>query len=76
MKNDDLYPLYLSFLDWQLSESKINKGKWSLLKISNDRFESFKSRFENDEHFKDKVIELHKSEIRDQKIDDIFDEFD
>ena len=76
MKNDELYPLYISYLDWQLLESKINKGKWSLLKISNSKFEEFKNRFQNDELFSDRILELYKSEIRDQKIDDIFDEFD
>ena len=76
MKNDELYPLYISYLDCQLNDSKINRGKWSLLKISNSKFEEFKNRYENDDLFQERVIELHKSEIRDQKIDDIFDEFD
>jgi hypothetical protein len=76
MKNDELYPLYLSYLDWQLNEYKINRGKWSLLKISNSKFEEFKTRFENDELFSDRILELYKSEIRDKKIDDIFDDID
>lgn len=76
MKNDELYPFYLNYLNWQLSESKINRGKWSLLKISNSKFEEFKTRFKNDGLFSDRIIELHKSETRDKKIDDIFDDFD
>ncbi len=76
MKNDELYPLYLTYLDWQLNESKINRGKWSLLKISNSKFGEFKIRFENDELFSDRILELYKSEIRDKKIDDIFDDID
>ena len=76
MKNDELYPFYIIYLDSEKSQGKINIGKYSLLKISNDRFERFKFRFQNDEHFQEKILELHKSEIRDQKIDDIFDEFD
>jgi hypothetical protein len=76
MKDDELYPLYISYLDWQLSENKINRGKWSLLKISNSKFEEFKLRYENDELFYDRVLELYKSEVRDKKIDDIFDDFD
>jgi hypothetical protein len=76
MKNDELYLEYVTYLDWRLSESQINKGKWSLLKISRQAFDEFKNRFENDETFSDMVIELMKTEIRDQKIDDIFDDFD
>jgi hypothetical protein len=44
--------------------------------MSNSSFEDFKYRFENDELFHSKVIELHKSEVRDKKIDDIFDDLD
>jgi len=76
MKNDELYPIYLSYLHLQLNESKINKGKWALLKISSSKFKEFKTRFENDELFSDRILELYKSEIRDKKIDDIFDDID
>jgi hypothetical protein len=72
MKDDKLYPFYVVYLDWQLNESKINKGKYSLFRISNSKFDEFKSRFDNDELFSDKIIELYKSEIRDKKIDNIF----
>jgi hypothetical protein len=44
--------------------------------MSSSSFEDFKFRFENDELFHDRIIELHKSEMRDKKIDDIFDDFD
>ena len=76
MKTDELYPMYLSYLDWQLSQNKINKGKFSLFRISSSKFEEFKNRYINDELFEEKILEIYKSEIRDQKIDDIFDEFD
>lgn len=76
MKNEELYKEYLTYLDWRLSEKKINKGKYSLLKMSRQAFEDFKVRIENDETFNDVVIELMKTEIRDKKIDDIFDDFD
>jgi hypothetical protein len=75
MKNEELYLEYVTYLDWRLNESQINKGKWSLLRISRQSFEDFKNRFENDETFNDMIIELMKTEIRDKKIDDIFDDF-
>jgi hypothetical protein len=76
MKNDELYPEYISYLDWKLNENKINKGKYSLLKMSKSSFEDFKIRLENDVTFNDMIIEIMKTEIRDKKIDDIFDDFD
>jgi len=76
MKNDELYKEYITYLDWKLSESKINKGKYSLLKMSRTAFEDFKIRFDNDETFSDVIIELMKTENRDKKIEDIFDDFD
>ncbi len=76
MRNDELYPEYLTYLNWRLSESKISNGKYSLLKISRSSLEDFKTKLENDELFNKRIVELHKSEIRDQKIDDIFDELD
>jgi hypothetical protein len=76
MKKDEIYPYYIDYLNDRLSEGKISKGSFSLLKMSNDSFEDFKFRFKNDELFHDRIIELHKSEMRDKKIDDIFDDFD
>ncbi len=74
MKSDELYPYYLDYLSSRLADSKITKSSFSLLKISSSKFQDFKHRFEQDELFREKVIEMHKSEIRDKKIDDIFDE--
>jgi hypothetical protein len=76
MKKDEIYPYYIDYLNDRLNEGKISKGSLSLLKMSSSSFEDFKYRFENDELFNSKVIELHKSEMRDKKIDDIFDDFD
>ncbi len=76
MKNDELYPEYISYLDWRLNESQISKGKYSLLKISKVAFEDFKTKLENDETFNNKMIEIVRAEMRDKKIDDIFDDFD
>jgi len=76
MKNDELYLEYQTYLEWRLSQNKINKGKYSLLKMSRTAFDDFKTRLENDETFNDMIIEIMKSESRDKKIDDIFDDFD
>lgn len=75
MKNDELYLEYQTYLEWRLSQNQINKGKYSLLKMSRSSFDDFKLRLENDETFNDMVIEIMKSEKRDKKIDDIFDDF-
>lgn len=75
MKNDEEYSYYLTYLNSRLLEGKITKGSLSLLKISSTSYEDFKYRFENDELFQKRVIEMHRSENRDKKIDDIFDDF-
>lgn len=75
MKNDELYPFYLVYLDIRLSGLKISNGSYSLLKISRSSFEDFKYKFENDELFSEKIIKIKTSEIRDKKIDDLFDDF-
>lgn len=76
MKNDELYKEYISYLEWRLEKNQINKGKFSLLKMSRQSFDDFKYKLEVDELFNEKVIEIMKMEIRDKKIDDIFDDFD
>ena len=76
MKKDDLYQDYLNYLDFRLKENQINKGKYSLLKISSNGFVEFMKMFENDEPFRQKVLKIKISEIRDKKIDDIFDDID
>lgn len=76
MKNDVIYPIFVNYLELQVNEGKLSKGKFSLLKMSSSYFESFKKNFETDELFKNKVLENWKVEVRDKKIDDIFDDFD
>jgi hypothetical protein len=76
MKNDELYLEYQTYLNWRLNKNQINKGKYSLLKMSKSSFEEFKIRLENDDTFNDVIKEIMKTEIRDKKIDDIFDDFD
>ena len=74
IKDDDFYPEYLTYLDWRLNEKQINKGKWSLLKMSKASFEEFKKKLETDEHFNKKIIQICKSEIRDKKIDEVLED--
>lgn len=71
IKNDDFYPEYLTYLDWRLNEGQINKGKWSLLKMSKSSFDDFKKKLESDEHFNNKVIQICRTEVRDKKIVEI-----
>ncbi len=73
MKLDKIYPYYILYLDARLADNKIGKGAYKLLKMSNSAFIDYKYRFENDELFNERQLELYKSESRDKKIDDIFD---
>lgn len=73
MKLDEVYPYYVVYLDSRLLDNKIGKGAYKLLKMSNSAFIDYKYRFENDELFNERQLELYKSESRDKKIDDIFD---
>lgn len=80
MKEDPIFTYYLSYLENRLSDNrlgnKLTKSQYSLLKISSSHFSCFKERFEEDELFNKRIIELHKSEIRNNKINDIIDETD
>ena len=76
MKNDELYPEFITYLTNQLNEGSINRGKFCLLKMRLSYFQTFSNKFNKDELFRNRVIELHKSETRDKKIDDIFNDFD
>jgi hypothetical protein len=71
MKNDEKYPLYLTWLDEQLKEGKLNRGTWSLIKMSRQAFVDFKQRLD-DKQFETKVVQTN----RDNRIDDLFDGFD
>lgn len=76
MKSDELYPLYILFLEMRLEKEQISKGKYSLLRISESNFKSFKMRFESDCTFKDEISDLGKVYRRDKNIDNIFDHLD
>jgi len=67
MKEDYLYPYYLKHLDNRLTEGKLSRGSFSLLRISESAFNDFKFKFENDENF---ALQFK----RDKRIDDLFDD--
>ena len=72
MKNEKLYPMFVSYLTDKVNEGKISLGAMALSKISRSAFEDFKSKFEKNDQFEGKQIES----FRDKKIDNIFDEYD
>jgi hypothetical protein len=76
MKDEELYLEYLEYLNWKMNNKQINKGKYSLLKMSRNSFEDFKVRLENDITFNDMIVEIMRIEARDKKIDNIFDDID
>jgi hypothetical protein len=65
MKEDEIYPYYLKHLDNRLTEGKLSRGSFSLLRISESAFNDFKYRFENDKDFS---LQFK----RDKRIDDLF----
>ena len=67
MKEDYLYPFYLKHLDNRLTEGKLSRGSFSLLRISESAFNDFKYKFENDDNF---ALQFK----RDKRIDDLFDD--
>jgi hypothetical protein len=75
MKNEELYPEYINYLNWRLESGKINKGKWSLLKMSRSSFDEFLKRMDLDPTFSEMIFEINRTEQRDKKIDDIFNDF-
>lgn len=72
MKNEKLYPMFVSYLTDKVNRGKISAGAMALSKISRIAFEDFKYKFEKSEKFEGKQIES----FRDKKINNIFDEFD
>jgi hypothetical protein len=74
MKDLEFYEDFLLYLNWRLSENKINKGKFSLLKISKSEYDNFIKRLETDETFNKKIVEMVRAKNRDKKIEDIIEE--
>jgi hypothetical protein len=67
IKNDPLYPKYLNYL----VEKNLTKGGFELSKISQSKFDDFKTRYEMNPHFQEKCDKLYLKESREEKIDDI-----
>jgi hypothetical protein len=76
MKDLEFYEEYLQYLNWRLDEKQINKGKYSLLKISKSEYEKFIKRLEIDETFNKKIVEMIRAENRDKKLEDIIEKND
>jgi hypothetical protein len=74
MKDLEFYEDFLLYLNWRLSENKINKGKFSLLKISKSEYDNFIKRLETDETFNKKIVEMVRAKNRDKKIEEIIEE--
>jgi hypothetical protein len=72
MKNERLYPMFISYLTDKLNEGKISAGAMALSKISRSAFDEFKNKVEKDEQFEGKQI----GSFRNKKIDDLFYGFD
>lgn len=72
MKNDKLYNLYLDYLNFKLLKKQLTNNKYLFLKMSLSYFNDFKNKFENNETFKKKIIEVYRIEVRDKKINKIF----
>jgi hypothetical protein len=69
-KKHELYKFYQVYIDGK----KISNGAKKLMKMSESSFDDFKFQYENNVYFKLRIDEIVKSEIRDNKIDDILDD--
>jgi len=69
-KTHELYKFYEIYID----NRKISNGAKRLMKISESSFNDFKFQYEKNIDFKIRIDEIVKSEIRDNKIDDILDD--
>jgi hypothetical protein len=69
-KKHELYKFYEVYIDGK----KISNGAKKLMKMSESSFNDFKYQYEKNVDFKFRIDEMVKSEIRDNKIDDILDD--
>lgn len=76
MKDLEFYEEYLQYLNWRLDEKQINRGKYSLLRISKSEYDKFIKRLEIDETFNKKIVEMIRAENRDKKLEDIIEKND
>jgi len=56
MKEDRLYPMFVSYLEDRLNEGKISAGAMALSRMSREAFEGFKRRFEKSDLFGDRTF--------------------
>lgn len=75
MKNDNVFPYYKVYLENRLLDGKLTNGSLKLMLISKSAFEDYKYRFESDDKFNKKQMDLYRLEDRDKKIDNLFDDF-
>lgn len=71
-KKHELYNYYLIYIE----SRRMSNGAKKLMMISESSFNDFKFQYENSKDFKFKIDELIKSEIRDNKLDDLLDDDD
>lgn len=70
IKDDELYPLYISYLE----NKKMSNGAFKLALISSDMFGEFCFRYESNPDFREKQDNIFLSQKRDEAIDDIFED--
>lgn len=71
MKNEKLYEHYLYFIKDKLDNNRLSIGEYSLLRISRDYFEYFKSKYDKNECFQDEIMEIYRRETRNKKIENL-----
>jgi hypothetical protein len=72
IKDDELYPIYISYLE----NKKMKSGAFKLAQISESMFNDFVHRYETNPEFKEKQDNLYKSIKRDITIEEILEEKD
>ena len=69
-KKHELYRFYEIYID----NKNISNGAKRLMKISESSFDDFKFQYEKNIEFKHRIDDIVKSEVRDNKIDDLLDD--
>jgi hypothetical protein len=72
LKRHRLYIIYEHYI----KSKNISNGAKKLMMISENSFNNFKSEYEKNKQFKIKIDDLIKSEIRDNKINDLLENDD
>jgi len=72
IKDDELYPIYISYLE----NKKMKSGAFKLAQISESMFNDFVHRYETNIEFKEKQDNLYKAIKRDITIEEILEEKD